>query len=327
MRRLLVLLLLTITPGWAAAHPLAPALLELIEHHDQTISVRWKTSLWRPTGSAVEPALPAACTQSSARAEHRDATGRIEQWTMQCPAGLVDSRIGVSGLDATKTTALVRVTLNDGHVHHAVLSGEQPDTRVLLRPATTALAWSYTALGIDHILSGIDHLLFVFGLVLLVANGRALIATVSAFTLGHSVTLGLAALGYVAFPAALMELLIALTLLYLAVELADERGRTSWLARRPWRMAAGFGLLHGFGFAGALHEIGLPESDIPLALLAFNAGIEIGQLAFVAVVLVAAATLRIVAGPLAAVLRQVPVYAMGTLAVYWCCERSAALWP
>jgi len=182
----------------------------------------------------------------------------------------------------------------------------------------------YVRLGVHHIATGFDHLLFVFGLVLLANGTRRLLWTVTAFTAGHSVTLSLATLGVVRFPTAPIELAIAATILVLALELAQERSE-SWLRRRPWAVAFAFGLLHGFGFAGALAEVGLPQEEIPVALLAFNLGIELGQLAFVACVL---ALRSLVAPALAgapAWLRNAPVTVMGALAVYWCLDRGARL--
>jgi hydrogenase/urease accessory protein HupE len=183
---------------------------------------------------------------------------------------------------------------------------------------------SYAALGIEHILLGLDHLLFVFGLLLLVGRrSAALVKTITAFTAGHSVTLSLAALGLVRVPQAPVELLIALSVFALAVELArPDRGA---VGRRPWVMALLFGLLHGLGFAAALAQVGLPETDIPLALFSFNVGIEIGQLAFVAVIV---AGRHWLARPLARLPRwseAVPIYTLGCLAAYWCFERAAAL--
>jgi hydrogenase/urease accessory protein HupE len=178
-----------------------------------------------------------------------------------------------------------------------------------------------------HIATGFDHLLFVFGLVLLAGGVRRLLWTVTAFTAGHSVTLSLAALGVVRFPTAPIEVAIAVTILVLALELARgaDPSQESLLRRRPWAVAFAFGLLHGFGFAGALAGIGLPQEEIPVALFSFNVGIELGQIAFVAVVL---ALRRILAPALSGApdwLARAPVTAMGALAVYWCLDRVAGL--
>jgi hydrogenase/urease accessory protein HupE len=192
------------------------------------------------------------------------------------------------------------------------------------RPTRWDVVQGYVRLGIEHILTGPDHLLFVFGLLLLVSASRLLVQTITAFTLGHSVTLSAAALHLASVPSRPIEVLIAASVLTLAVELARDAGRPTLLRRFPWAMAVTFGLLHGFGFAGALAEAGLPPDDIPLALVSFNGGIEIGQLAFVGAVLAAGA---LAARWLpAATIRSTrfAVYAMGMLSAFWCFERIAA---
>jgi len=180
-------------------------------------------------------------------------------------------------------------------------------------------------LGVSHIIGGVDHLLLVLGLLLLVQDRRRLIWTITAFTLGHSATLALATLGVLRYPVDLVEFLIALSIFVVAVELTRENTERHWLRHRPWLAAVLFGLLHGMGFAGALREVGLPANEIPLALLAFNIGIELGQLLFVAVVLSAAwlwRRWRLTHWP---ELEWVPVYAIGVLSAYWCLERGSAV--
>jgi hydrogenase/urease accessory protein HupE len=180
----------------------------------------------------------------------------------------------------------------------------------------------YTRLGVEHILTGWDHLLFVLGLVLLVGRGRTLLWTITAFTVGHSITLSLAVLGFARIPPAPVEVLIACSIFIVGVELTREMsGRATWTHRLPWAMALAFGLLHGLGFAGALAQVGLPADEIPLALFSFNVGIEVGQLLFVGLVLAARVALRMlpVRWPQASAL--IPAYAIGSLAAYWVFER------
>jgi hydrogenase/urease accessory protein HupE len=179
------------------------------------------------------------------------------------------------------------------------------------------------ALGVAHILSGPDHLLFVFGLLLLVPSLRLLAETITAFTIGHSLTLSAAVLHVASVPSRPIEVLIALSVLVLAVELASPGDRSTWLRRRPWLMAGAFGLLHGFGFAGALTEAGLPAADVPLALASFNVGIECGQLMFVAVVVAARVIVTRWAPGVAARAMRPAVYAMGITAAFWSFERLA----
>jgi hydrogenase/urease accessory protein HupE len=191
-----------------------------------------------------------------------------------------------------------------------------------------AVGQTYLKLGIEHIFSGIDHLLFVLGLVLIVGPGGRLVKTITAFTLAHSITLGAATLGWVQVPQAPVEAAIALSILFLAAELAHrQRGRSGLTAQYPWLVALTFGLLHGFGFAGALTEVGLPSQDIPPALLFFNLGVEIGQLAFVFTVLVVQVGIkRLSAGYQPRWLTSVPAYGIGIMASFWCFQRIAAFW-
>ena len=315
-----------LVPVAASAHRLAPALLELIERGDGRVDVRFKLPLEQPTGADLRPELPPHCAPMGDPVATQEDTGVVLRWTEQCDAGgLVGSRVALAGLAGSGSNALLRIELTDGRTLRAVLHEGAPSFEVPARQQRIDVASGYLRLGALHILTGFDHLLFVFGLVLLVRGGRALFFTVTAFTLGHSVTLSLAALGYVHFPSAWIEVLIAGTILLLAAELArPDPDPHDVMRSRPWLVAGGFGLLHGLGFAGALAEVGLPADEIPLALLSFNLGIEAGQLAFVLVVL---AMGWLLARPLARApgwLAHAPVTAMGALAAYWCLERGAA---
>jgi hydrogenase/urease accessory protein HupE len=239
----------------------------------------------------------------------------------------VGYRIGFSGLSDSKTDALVRVKLADGRLTRGVVRGAEPFLLVPERESSFGVFRSYAELGVAHILTGLDHLLFVFGLLLLVVGVKPLIKTVTAFTVGHSITLSLAALGLVNLPSRPIEVLIALSVFFLAVELSRSVDAPPTILRRfPWLMAAVFGLLHGLGFASALVEVGLPQTDIPLALFSFNVGIEIGQLAFVFVVLILKRLLRPLFVQLPRWAELVPLYAMGSLAAFWCFQRAAAMW-
>jgi hypothetical protein len=324
-RRLLAFCAVTLLPLAASAHRLAPALLELFERDAGRVDVRFKLPEELPVGADVTPALPEGCTPLGDPSAAREGTGVVLTWSEQCANGLVGGRVALSGLEGSGSNALLRIQLVDGRSFRAVLHPGMPSLTVPERESRLGVARGYLRLGVEHILTGFDHLLFVFGLIWLVREGRRLVATVTAFTLGHSVTLSLAALGFVRFPSAWIEVAIAMTILWLAAELARAPGGApSALRRWPWAMAGAFGLLHGLGFAGALAEVGLPEGEIPLALASFNAGIELGQLAFVAIVLAAG---WLLSRPLARApgwLARVPVTAMGALAAYWCFERAVA---
>jgi hydrogenase/urease accessory protein HupE len=321
--RVLALVLL-LSPG-AAAHPLAPSLLEVEEREPGRAAVRWRTPAARVPGVAPVPALPARCRQVGARTTATDGTAMDVGWTVDCGAGLVGERIGVSGLDGPVTAAVVRITLADGRAVRRVVTADDPFLTVPARPRRWDVARSYGHLGVSHILRGPDHLLFVFGLLLLAATPRRVAAAVTAFTAGHSVTLAAAVAGIVRLPAAPVEVAIAASVFVLAVELARERGKPTALGRHPWVMAGIFGLLHGLGFAAALGEAGLPAGDVPLALVAFNLGVEAGQGVFVAAVLALGALAAPVVARWPTWGRRVPVYAMGSLAALWWIERTAEL--
>jgi hydrogenase/urease accessory protein HupE len=239
----------------------------------------------------------------------------------------VGTRVGVDGLATSRTEALARLVLADGRVVQRVLRVAEPFTIVPARPQPRVVVRDYARLGVEHILTGIDHLLFVFGLLLLAPALKALAKTITAFTVGHSVTLSLAVLGFTQVPVRPVEVAIALSVLALAVELTRDPGKPSLMRRYPWAMALVFGLLHGLGFAGALREVGLPQGEIPLALVAFNCGIEAGQVLFVSALLLVRPAVRRMGAWLPGWTEQVPVYVMGCLAAFWCFERTAALLP
>jgi hypothetical protein len=216
---------------------------------------------------------------------------------------------------------MLNVALSDEIDHQAVLTASEPIFVVPAEPDRWQVVGRYTVLGAEHIWAGIDHLLFVLGLLLLVGGGRRLIWTITAFTVGHSITLAMVTLGVFDYPVAFIEFLIALSIFVLALELTRE-GAQSWLWRQPWWLAGLFGLLHGMGFAGALADTGLPQANLPLALLFFNVGIEFGQLAFIAVLLgLGALFRRLLPHPPAAV-TQLPVLVLGVLSAMWCIERG-----
>jgi hydrogenase/urease accessory protein HupE len=232
----------------------------------------------------------------------------------------------VHGLQATMTDVLVCIALSDGRVVSRLLRPDAPSF-VFGSESAAPAATSYFALGVEHILFGIDHLLFVLALVLIVRGVGLLVKTITAFTIAHSITLALATLELVKLPSAPVEAVIALSIVFVAAEiLRSRRGQRGLTERAPWLVALTFGLLHGFGFAGALVEVGLPANDIPFALLLFNVGVEAGQLAFVAAVLVTVGIFRRSRIPLPRWASLLPPYAIGSVAMFWVIERSIALW-
>lgn len=306
----------------AGAHPLAPSLLEL-ELEDSRARVTLKTPLKQPSGGPVEPILPEDCTPVGPVHRSVEGTGAILRFELDCGSTEVVGRsVGLARLAETGTTGLVRVTIDGVPVVRQVVNAARPTVVVHAQPSALDTARAYLMLGAEHIAFGFDHLLFVAGLLLLIHGGRALVTTITAFTIGHSMTLALAVLERVSAPGRWIEVAIAASLVWLAAEalaLRTRGPRGAW--RRPELVAAGFGLLHGFGFAGALLDAGLPQGDIPLALAAFNLGIELGQLTFVAGALLLVAGLeRLHAWPRAA--PTAVAYAIGTLGIYWVLQRA-----
>ncbi len=314
-------------PLAATAHPLAPALLELREAPGGRMELRLKTSSLMAPGVRLEPVLPARCREADEPVFEIEGASAVVRRVLDCgEEGLSGVPVGVAGLAEAGVSALVRVELADGRRLQRVLRPDDPQWRIPPRQGPGDVARGYLRLGVGHILTGPDHLLFVFGLLLLVGWSRLLLHTVTAFTLGHSATLCAAALGLVRISQGPVEVLIAASIFVLAVELArGANGPPGALRQRPWTMSFSFGLLHGLGFAGALAEVGLPQEEIPLALLSFNVGIEIGQIAFLAAVLAAGLPLLRAAPRLPGWVERVPVYGMGSLAAFWCIDRTAAL--
>lgn len=321
-----LLLWLVTGPALGWAHPLDPALLELWESGDATVEVLWRLPLTQPINASLRPVLPDRCTQASSPSVSESGSYLTQRWRVTCGVrNLVGEWVGVEGLHERKTDALLRVHLADGRVAQAVLRGDSPFFTVPPRTGPLDVVYDYLALGFEHIQTGLDHLLFVLGLVLLV-HGRRLLWTVTTFTLGHSVTLSLAVLGFIHIPPRPVEALIACSIFVVAVELTREaQGHTLWAGRVPWAMAFAFGLLHGLGFAGALAQIGLPAHEIPLALVSFNSGIEVGQLLFVGLVLGARAALHVLPVRWLKAGALIPAYAIGSLAAFWVFERVMAI--
>jgi hydrogenase/urease accessory protein HupE len=310
----------------ATAHQFAPALLEIEEKSADEAAVRWKQPAVRVQGSQLRPVLPVECEGLGDPEVKQEGTGMRASWRMRCPGGLTGKSVGVEGIAGSQADVLLRITLRDGRRIRHVLKAEAPSFRIDADGSRTGVFKDYAALGVEHILLGWDHLLFVLALVLLVGWGRSLLWTVTSFTVGHSVTLALASLGVVHVPQAPIEAAIALSIYFLAVELIGKReGRRTLTQRAPWAVAAGFGLLHGLGFAGALAEVGLPTAEIPLALFSFNAGIELGQLAFVGAVLLFAAAFRRVPLAWPRWAQAVPAYGIGIMAAFWFLQRAVAL--
>lgn len=324
MIRALFLALFALLATGVAAHEVRPAYLQIDQTGPDRYTVIWRTPLLSGAPLPVVLTLPAETRTISGPGTQQMPGSTIERRIVEIPGGLAGKRIDFVGLQATITDVLTRLTF-DGHTVTTMVRPAEPFLAVPAEQGRLAVAVTYLRQGVAHILFGFDHLLFVASLMLIVRNWRVLLGTITAFTVAHSITLALATFGLVTLPSGPVETMIALSILLVCVEAVRlRRGETSLATDWPWLVAFAFGLLHGFGFAGALVDLGLPPGDIPLALLFFNVGVEVGQLLFIAAILAVAASLR----RIATVPRQAPVaaaYAIGIVASFWCFERLDAM--
>jgi hypothetical protein len=322
---MLFLALIALLSSAGAAHEVRPGYLDLHETEPGLFSTLWKVPGRGAYRLAIEPAYPTFCRPIGASLTSQVDNSFIERGRLRCEQSLAGALIQIRGLGATQTDVLLRVETLDGAVLTGRLTPSHADFILPSRPSLLAVVSTYLQLGGQHILTGVDHLLFVLCLILLVRNIRKLLATVTAFTLAHSITLAAATLGLVNVPAAPVEATIALSIVFLASELLRDPTRRSGVTRSyPWLVAFSFGLLHGLGFAGALAEIGLPHGEIPLALFSFNVGVELGQLAFIAAVLFLAFLGARLVRSMPAWAPRAAAYAIGCTAAYWVFERLAA---
>ena len=331
MHRLLPLFFLFAFLVPAHAHEVRPGYIEITEVARDSFDIVWKQPVRSAGANAVaglglRPVFPENCARLGDSRMRRLPGALVEKFSLTCDGGLFGQSIGVEGLQRTITDVLVQLALIDGGRYSLRLTADAP-VQTFSGGGTFLMA--YFGLGVEHLVFGLDHILFVLGLVLLVQGWRSLIYVITAFTLAHSLTLGLSMLGRISAPSAVVEAIIALSILFVAIELLQPPEKRSALAARyPQAMAFGFGLLHGFGFAGVLGEIGLPR-DVELAALAlFNIGLEVGQLLVVAAMVL---FMRFVKPALLAhekwapALQQVPIIAIGGISVYWLLDRLAGL--
>lgn len=317
---------LLLIAGAAGAHPLAPALLYMEQAENGSWQVLWRHSRLQSSKTPPQPVFPAHCEQTTPVALAAEPGAAVAaRWTLQCnPAAFAGGRLVIDGLAHSPINVIVRLRDRNGAEFQTLLDADRTTLVLPEFEQAGGAALRYLKLGIEHLVFGPDHLLFLLALLLLVSGVRALVLTITAFTLGHSITLSLAALGVIQVPAAVMELGIALSLVVVARELLGRR--RSWLGRNPAGMALGFGLLHGLGFAGALGTIGLPAQHVVPALLAFNVGIELGQLLIILIaglLYLAINKMRPVQSMKPAAL-PVSAYLIGTTGVFWCLDRSPA---
>lgn len=330
VRAVLLWLIAALAAAWgstSSAHEVRPALVQIVETGPGDYDVTWKRPVVGDMALRLVPHLSGGALEKPPAAEQA-APGYVSRfWQVRGGPPLDGQTLRIEGLSQSVTDVLVRVSTQDGRSIDAVVRPAQPSLRLDLAPAEGIAVPGYLKLGVEHILTGFDHLLFVFGLLLLIGPSWRLVKTITAFTVGHSLTLALAALGYLAFPSAAIEALVALSILFVAVELAREDPNTL-TRRRPWIVALLFGLLHGMAFAGVLAEIGLPPGAAPQALLLFNVGVEIGQLLFIGAALAGLAGLRRLLRGRAwispAWAAAAPAYVIGGLSAFWLIERTLA---
>lgn len=308
----------------AAADELRPGYLEFTQTNATRWSLVWKAPMIAGMPPQARPILPPACKTTGEPLRDMAERTLVSRYDVRCTGEVAGSRIGLAGFAGSRTDVLLRVAPLGRPVQASRLTASEPTAEIRARPDSWQVARTYFVTGIEHIVFGYDHLLFVIALVLLLRVGWAVAKAVTAFTVAHSLTLIGTTLGLIGLPQAPVEALIALSIIFLAVEIV-KRGpdRTSLTERAPWVVAFVFGLLHGFGFAGALHEIGLPESDVPTALLTFNLGVEAGQLLIVLACLGAIAAVTRVAAVAVLPLTRMATYAIGMVASYWLIERLA----
>lgn len=318
MRALLVAALLALAAAGAAAHQTSLAVMAVVEIQPGRYALRWENQPFLPGEDPVAAIWPDHCT----------ADGPM----LDCGEAGLTGQVGFEGLGVTQSAAMLKVRALNGTTQVVTLSPSAPTAHVA--PQFDAGSWAglagvfkaYLGIGIEHILAGVDHLLFVLGLVWIARGGWMLVHTITAFTVAHSLTLAAVTFGWVGVPEAFVNAMIALSIVFVGVEaLRADRGQTSVTLRRPWLVAFGFGLLHGFGFANALVALGLPPDAAPVALAAFNIGVEIGQLAFVGLALALAWAWREMGAPLPRRPVIPAAYAIGGLAGFWFIDRLVIL--
>jgi HupE / UreJ protein len=310
----------------AAAHEVRPGYLELRERPDGSYQVLWKGPMLGEMRLKIDPVFPESCRLTGMGRQQRTGGALLFRAAIECEGGLKDKTITIAGLESTLTDVLIRIHYLSGATETHLAHPSNPTITVGGPASVVTRIAAYIRLGVQHILLGVDHLLFVLGLLLIVANGWALLKTITAFTLAHSITLAVATLGWARAPVLPLNAVIALSILFLGPEIVRVwRGETSFTIRHPWVVAFAFGLLHGFGFASGLTAMGLPTNEIPLALLFFNVGVEIGQILFVLLILALARSFLVLEIKWPRWARLIPGYAVGSLGAFWAIQRTVMM--
>lgn len=323
MMRLVVLLFALFCAMPLHADELRPGYLEFTQKSASDWTLVWKSPVRGGFTPAMLPSLPEGCAIAGVPSREFANGTVVTAFDIVCTGDVSGRAIGLDNFDAAQSDVLVRVVPLARPVQALRLTPAEPSVLIRAKPDRWQVAQTYFVTGIDHIVFGYDHLLFVVALVLLLSGVWTVVKAVTAFTIAHSLTLIGTTLGFVGLPQRPVESVIALSILFLAVEIAKRKPDEPRLSERvPWIVAFAFGLLHGFGFAGALKEIGLPESDVPTALLTFNLGVETGQLAIVAATVAALAIVRQWSQSMQAIFIKSATYAIGMIASFWFIERT-----
>ena len=324
MTRVFLMCSLLVVAFPANAHEVRPARLIVTELNEGNYLIRWKVPALGDRVLAINPVFDTVCSDEADQHDGLSMGASVRTWSIQCAEGLAGTTITFNNLPATMIDVLVQVTFLDGRQHSGLVRPNVAAFKIPSRDSESSVFRSYVAFGVEHILTGWDHLLFVLGLVLLVTNRTRLLWAITGFTIGHSITLAIAVLGFVIIDGRPVEAIVALSIVLLGVEnVRYRRTRVETLAiRRPWLVSSTIGLVHGLGFAGALSEYGLPPYAEYLSLFAFNLGVEIGQLAFVAGLMVAAYLLNRVSYKLLIPVQTAAMWLVGMSGAYWLVERT-----
>jgi hypothetical protein len=326
---LLALLLVGLAAAWpAAAHEVRPAYLEIDQVGPASYKVTWKQPTLGDVALHLAPHLSSGWLEAPPADQYAGDSSLIRTWVVHAaPHQPLDGQtLSIEGLSGTITDVFVRVRMADGQKLDALVRPEAPALKIDLAHGADLSMWSLLLLGIQHIVTGPDHLAFLLGLLLIVKDRWTLVKTVSAFTLAHSLTLAAATFGLISLSVPLLNALIALSILFVAPEaIRAQSGGTSLTIRHPWAIAFGFGLLHGMGFASGLTSLGLEKSALLGALVLFNVGVEIGQLAFIMVVLALLRAFRLMEIRWPKPVRLAPTYAIGAFGASWTLQYGAAL--
>ncbi|MCX2743889.1 HupE/UreJ family protein [Mangrovivirga sp. M17] len=326
IKRYYLIFILMFLPGILLSHEMRPAYLHIKQVNETTYNVFWKIPRRGDMVIRLSPVFPQSESLTEIVMPKLMEGAMLYSYSLTTSNPLEGQDLIIDGLQKTMIDVLVNVDYLNGEKVSFMLKPDDPEKIIPGKMSTFLVIKNYTVLGVEHIWFGIDHLLFVLALIIITKGFKKIVKTITAFTIAHSITLSMAVLGFANLPGPPVEAVIALSIVFLAIEIVkNASGQETITSKKPWLVAFTFGLLHGFGFAGALAEVGLPQTDIPLALAFFNVGVELGQIAFVLVVLLVIRALSYKKNwPL--IIKKIPAYAIGSIAAFWTIERIAGFW-